>query len=173
MVALMAARSVPLRRGYQVKRAAGLVEVPALRLAHRPQYAVVNLKLAAVASGLRCIQLLHAHDALMLMLMLMLMLIVVLIGYASIATAVEAIKLEARHHLAKPANTDDIEEAFARAQCDTAVALTARTTSVKTLEGEHIHEALAAADFNISDTARRLGMHRHTLAGMLEKQRIK
>ncbi len=153
------------RRGYQVKRAAGLVEVPALLLTHRPQYAVVDLKLAAGASGLSCVQLLHAHDALML--------IVVLTGYASIATAVEAIKLGARHYLAKPANTDDIEEAFARAQGDTAVALTTRTTSVKTLEWEHIHEALAAADFNISETARRLGMHRRTLARKLEKQRIK
>jgi two-component system response regulator RegA len=139
--------------------------VPALLLAHRPQYAVVDLKLAAGGSGLSCVQLLHAHDEQML--------IVVLTGYASIATAVEAIKLGARHYLAKPANTDDIEEAFARAQGDTAVALTARTTSVKTLEWEHIHEALAAADFNISEAARRLGMHRRTLARKLEKQRIK
>ena len=52
-------------------------------------------------SGLACVQRLHAHDAEMV--------IVVLTGYASIATAVEAIKLGARHYLAKPANTDDIE----------------------------------------------------------------
>jgi two-component system response regulator RegA len=153
------------RRGYAVQRAAGLLEVPALLLAHRPHYAVVDLKLAAGASGLSCVQLLHAHDAHML--------IVVLTGYASIATAVEAIKLGARHYLAKPANTDDIEEAFARAQGDAAVGLTTRTTSIKTLEWEHIHEAMAAADFNISEAARRLGMHRRTLARKLEKQRIK
>ena len=153
------------RRGYQVKRAAGLVEVPALLVAHRPQYAVVDLKLAGGASGLSCVQLLHAHDPLML--------IVVLTGYASIATAVEAIKLGARHYLAKPANTDDIEEAFARAEGDAAVGLTTRQTSIKTLEWEHIHEAIAAADFNISEAARRLGMHRRTLARKLEKQRVK
>ena len=153
------------KRGYQVKRAAGLAEVPALLAQHRPHYAVVDLKLAGGASGLSCVQLLHAHDPLML--------IVVLTGYASIATAVEAIKLGARHYLAKPANTDDIEDAFSRAEGDAAVGLTSRTTSIKTLEWEHIHEAMAAADFNISETARRLGMHRRTLARKLEKQRIK
>lgn len=153
------------KRGYKVQRAAGLAEVPALLLAHRPHYAVVDLKLAAGASGLSCVQVLHAYDPLML--------IVVLTGYASIATAVEAIKLGARHYLAKPANTDDIEDAFSRAEGDAAVGLTSRTTSIKTLEWEHIHEAMAAADFNISETARRLGMHRRTLARKLEKQRIK
>ena len=90
------------------------------------------------------------------------------------ATAVEAIKLGARHYLAKPANTDDIEAAFARAQGDAEVEVTERaTTSIKTLEWEHIHETLAATDFNISETARRLGMHRRTLARKLEKQRVK
>lgn len=153
------------KRGYKVQRAAGLAEVPALLLTHRPHYAVVDLKLAAGASGLSCVQVLHAYDPLMM--------IVVLTGYASIATAVEAIKLGARHYLAKPANTDDIEEAFSRAEGDAAVGLTSRTTSIKTLEWEHIHEAMAAADFNISETARRLGMHRRTLARKLEKQRIK
>ena len=153
------------RRGYRVHRAAGLAEVPDLLVAHRPQYAVVDLKLSGGASGLSCVQLLHALDPEML--------IVVLTGYASIATAVEAIKLGARHYLAKPANTDDIEEAFGRAQGNAEVGLTARTTSIKTLEWEHIHEAVAAANFNISEAARRLGMHRRTLARKLEKQRIK
>ncbi|WP_429913216.1 helix-turn-helix domain-containing protein [Klebsiella aerogenes] len=47
------------------------------------------------------------------------------------------------------------------------------TTSIKTLEWERIHEVLAETDFNISETARRLGMHRRTLARKLEKQRVK
>lgn len=153
------------RRGYQVKRVAGLTEIPALLSDFHPNYAVVDLKLAAGASGLTCVQLLHAHDPLMQ--------IVVLTGYASIATAVEAIKLGAQHYLAKPANTDDIEEAFGRKQGNTEVGLTTRATSIKTLEWEHIHEAVAAADFNISEAARRLGMHRRTLARKLEKQRVK
>ena len=153
------------RRGYGVLRAARLEEVDALLAEHRPGYAVVDLKLAGGASGLACVQRLHAHDEHML--------IVVLTGYASIATAVEAIKLGARHYLAKPANTDDIEAAFARAQGDAEVELTERTTSIKTLEWERIHETLAATGFNISETARRLGMHRRTLARKLEKQRVK
>ena len=153
------------RRGYDVMRAASLAEVQLIVLKHQPAYAVVDLKLAGGASGLSCVQTLHAFDAQML--------IVVLTGYASIATAVEAIKLGARHYLAKPANTDDIEMAFARAKGDAAVGLTDRTTSIKTLEWEHIHETMASASFNISEAARRLGMHRRTLARKLEKQRVK
>jgi len=100
------------------------------------------------------------------------MLIVVLTGYASIATAVEAIKLGACHYLAKPSNTDDIEEAFGRSLGDAEVPLTERPTSIKTLEWEHIHRTLVDTDFNISETARRLGMHRRTLARKLEKRQV-
>jgi two-component system response regulator RegA len=101
------------------------------------------------------------------------MLIVVLTGFASIATAVEAIKLGACHYLTKPSNTDDIEEAFSKAAGNAQVALTERPTSIKTLEWEHIHQTLVETDFNISETARRLGMHRRTLARKLEKRQIK
>ena len=153
------------RRGYTVLRASDLESARALLAGHQPGYAVVDLKLAGGASGLACVQLLHEHDPEMV--------IVVLTGYASIATAVEAIKLGARHYLAKPANTDDIEAAFARAEGDTEVELTERQTSIKTLEWERIHETLAETGFNISETARRLGMHRRTLARKLEKQRVK
>ncbi len=90
--------------------------------------------------------------------------IVVLTGFASISTAVEAIKLGACHYLAKPSNADDIEAAFARADGDAAVPLGTRPTSLKTLEWERIHEMLAETDFNVSETARRLGLHRRTLA---------
>jgi two-component system response regulator RegA len=153
------------RRGWRVLRAATLDEVKQLLAREAPSHAVVDLKLAGGASGLACVQHLHAHDDEMV--------IVVLTGYASIATAVEAIKLGARHYLAKPANTDDIEAAFARAEGDVEVGLTERTTSIKTLEWERIHEVLAETGFNISETARRLGMHRRTLARKLEKQRVK
>jgi two-component system, response regulator RegA len=153
------------RRGYVVLRASSLEEVKAVLAQRQPGYAVVDLKLAGDASGLACVQHLHAFDEQMM--------IVVLTGYASIATAVEAIKLGARHYLAKPANTDDIEAAFAREQGDAEVELTQRSTSIKTLEWERIHETLAETGFNISETARRLGMHRRTLARKLEKQRVK
>jgi two-component system response regulator RegA len=153
------------RRGYAVLRATNLDDVRAVLATQRPGYAVVDLKLAGGSSGLACVQHLHAHDPAMV--------IVVLTGYASIATAVEAIKLGARHYLAKPANTDDIEAAFERTEGDAEVGLTGRTTSIKTLEWERIHETLAETGFNISETARRLGMHRRTLARKLEKQRVK
>ena len=63
--------------------------------------------------------------------------------------------------------------AFGRAAGSTAVELTNRATSIKTLEWERIHEMLAETGFNISETARRLGMHRRTLARKLDKQVVK
>jgi two-component system response regulator RegA len=53
------------------------------------------------------------------------------------------------------------------------VSVTERPSSIKTLEWERIHETLAETGFNISETARRLGMHRRTLARKLEKRRVK
>jgi two-component system, response regulator RegA len=153
------------RRGYEVLVAPGYDELVDLLKECSPAYAVVDLKLVGT-SGLACVELLHAHDGAML--------IVVLTGFASIATAVEAIKLGACHYLAKPSNTDDIEEAFTRAATGNVdVAVTERPTSIKTLEWEHIHQTLVQTDFNISETARRLGMHRRTLARKLEKRQVK
>ena len=153
------------RREYTVHCAASVDEALAVVRAHPVGKAVVDLKLAGGASGLECVKALHEEDPVLLM--------VVLTGYASIATAVEAIKLGACHYLAKPSNTDDIEAAFERAGGDTSVEVTERTTSIKTLEWERINEVLAACDFNISEAARRLGMHRRTLARKLEKPRVK
>ena len=153
------------RRGYAVLNATNVEEAQSVLLSHSPTHAVVDLKLAGGDSGLACVKALHAHDEEML--------IVVLTGYASINTAVEAVKLGACHYLVKPSNTDDIEAAFERAGGDDTVELTERTTSIKTLEWEKIHEVLAASNFNISEAARRLGMHRRTLARKLEKMRVK
>jgi len=152
------------RRGYLVWVAHGPDELDEVLPQATPDYAVIDLKLGN-ASGLPCVSRLHAHDPAMV--------IVVLTGFASIATAVEAIKLGARHYLAKPSNTDDIEAAFGRAAGDAAVPISERTTSIKTLEWERINETLVDTDFNISETARRLGMHRRTLARKLEKRPIK
>ena len=153
------------RRGYQVSRATGMADMLQALDRSAPGYAVVDLKLDG-ESGLACVQALHQRDPAML--------IVVLTGFASIATAVEAIKLGACHYLAKPANGDDIEAAFTKgAAGDTAAPISARQTSIKTLEWERIHETLVETDFNISETARRLGMHRRTLARKLEKRRLK
>jgi two-component system response regulator RegA len=151
------------RRGYDVTLCEGLDEIATLLSAAPPDYAVVDLKLNG-GSGLECVKLLHAADAEMP--------IVVLTGFASIATAVEAIKLGACHYLAKPSNTDDIEAAFKKATGDSTIPLTARPTSIKSLEWERIHETLVETEFNVSETARRLGMHRRTLARKLAKRPI-
>ncbi|AEB84611.1 response regulator transcription factor [Alicycliphilus denitrificans] len=152
------------RRGYRVLRADSLARVRELLGAHSPGYAVVDLKLKGEATGLACVRELHAHDEGML--------IVVLTGYASIATAVEAVKLGACHYLAKPSNTDDIEAAFGLTEGNADVELTNRCSSIKTLEWERIHEVLAETGFNITEAARRLGMHRRTLARKLDKRRV-
>ena len=153
------------RRGYRVLQATSLPEVEALLADHTPGYAVVDLKLKGDASGLACVQRLHAADADML--------IVVLTGFASIATAVEAVKLGACHYLAKPSNTDDIEAAFGLKAGNTEVELTNRSSSIKTLEWERINEVLAETGFNLSEAARRLGMHRRTLTRKLEKKQVR
>jgi len=149
------------RRDYRVRVAASLEEAQELVEGEIPGRAVVDLKLGT-ASGLAVVQMLHRRDPEML--------IVVLTGFASIVTAVEAVKLGACNYLVKPSNTDDIEAAFTRAPGDVDVAVAARSTSIKTLEWERIHEVLAETGFNISETARRLGMHRRTLARKLGKR---
>jgi two-component system, response regulator RegA len=151
------------RRGDVVYSAASLAGVVTLLGSIAPSHAVVDLKLGQ-ESGLAVVR--HLHERFPDML------IVVLTGFASIATAVEAIKLGACNYLVKPSNTDDIEAAFAGEPANTVaeVPLAARPTSIKTLEMERIHEVLAETGFNISETARRLGMHRRTLARKLAKR---
>jgi len=152
------------RRGYSVRICDRAEALENALEGFMPGFAVVDLKLVG-ASGLECVRILHERDPAMR--------IVVLTGFASIATAVEAVKLGACHYLAKPSNTDDIEEAFRRDdQGDSSVALAPRQSSIKTLEWERIHETLAETDFNISEAARRLGMHRRTLARKLAKRRV-
>lgn len=149
------------RRGYAVRVAADPAMIEPVLAGFSPGYAVVDLRLGT-ASGLPCVARLHAHDPGML--------IVVLTGYGSIATAVESIKLGACHYLVKPSTTDDIEAAFGKLAGDVAVPLPERPTSLKMREWELIQETLVATDFNISEAARRLRMHRRTLARKLNKR---
>jgi len=151
------------RRGYTVHTLHapdGLAEAAA---EFRPGFAVVDLRLGH-GSGLACVQHLHELDPQMR--------IVVLTGFASITTAVEAIKLGATNYLTKPSDTDDIERAFAAVEGNADTSLSARPSSIKTIEWEHIHQVLADTGFNISETARRLGMHRRTLARKLGKRHV-
>lgn len=151
------------RRGYSVLLAATVDEALELITTVMPTHAVVDLKLGA-ASGLSVVSALHKHYPPML--------IVVLTGFASIVTAVEAIKLGACNYLVKPSNTDDIEAAFTRELGEIGPPVSVRPTSIKTLEWERIHQTLAETGFNISEAARRLGMHRRTLARKLGKRWI-
>lgn len=152
------------RRNYKVATCDSLDALRRIPVEDLPDHAVVDLKLNN-SSGLECVRaLLDAQPD---------MRIVVLTGFASIATAVEAIKLGACHYLAKPSNADDIEAAFDRADGDASVPVEGRPTSLKNLEWERIHETLVDADFNISEAARRLGLHRRTLARKLAKRQVK
>ncbi|OIP10516.1 MAG: two-component system response regulator [Betaproteobacteria bacterium CG2_30_68_42] len=152
------------RRGHRVALAATVEE--ALRLAPElaPERVVLDLNLAG-ASGLPLIAPLLA--------IVPECRIVVLTGYASIATAVEAIKLGATHYLAKPADVDAILAAFAPQPPGTQAAPPAQPLSVRRLEWEHIQRVLAEHDGNISATARALRMHRRTLQRKLMKRPVR
>lgn len=151
------------RRGFRVSLAANAEALGALLTTATPDYAVVDLKLGQ-ASGLGCVQTLHDHDPATI--------IVVLTGYASITTAVQAMKLGATSYLAKPADTDDIEAAFGMIAGNADMPIGERQTSIKTLEWERIQRTLAENDVNVSETPQRLGMHRRTLARKLEKRPV-
>lgn len=126
----------------------------------QPTHAVVDLKLPG-DSGLRVVADLAARRPAPA--------IVVLTGYASITTAVEAVRLGARHYLPKPANADEILAALTRDTPDAALDIAPEPLSVARLEWEHIQKVLAEHDGNISATARALKMHRRTLQRKLDK----
>lgn len=152
------------RRGFQVSVAH---DVPgALRAAAvaPPDYAVVDLKMPG-PSGLVLVRKLKELNAAIR--------IVMLTGYASIATAVEAIKLGAVQYLAKPVDADEVVAAFERKGGDIDVPVPARPLSTDRVAWEHIQKVLRECDGNVSETARRLGMHRRTLQRKLLKRPVK
>jgi two-component system, response regulator RegA len=99
--------------------------------------------------------------------------VVVLTGYASIATAVDAIKLGALNYLTKPADVGAILNAFALRPEDHPAEIPDDPMSVDRLEWEHIQRVLAEHEGNISATARALKMHRRTLQRKLAKRPVK
>lgn len=148
------------KRGFDVTPAPDVTVALALAEANPPEYAVVDLKMPG-PSGLVLIKRLKELDAATR--------IVMLTGYASIATAVEAVKLGATHYLAKPADADEIVAAFHKTEGNAEAALSVTPLSVDRLEWEHIQRVLAEHDGNISATARALNMHRRTLQRKLGK----
>lgn len=98
------------------------------------------------------------------------MTILLLTGYASIATAVQAIKLGAHNYLAKPASIEEILGAFG--EQTKLVEIPKETMSLKRIEWEKIQHALLEHDGNISLTAKHLNMHRRTLQRKLNKRPV-
>lgn len=151
-------------RGFDVRVAHDVAAGQAAAELSPPEYAVVDLKMPG-ASGLELVQRLKYLDEQTR--------IIVLTGYASVATAIEAIKLGAVHYLAKPADADEIVAAFQRELGDTGVLVEAGPLSVARVGWEHIQKVLMECQGNISETARRLGMHRRTLQRKLLKRPVK
>lgn len=152
------------QRGYAVRVAHSVAEACSMLERWRPEYAVVDLRMPG-AAGLTLIPRIREAnpDART----------VVLTGYASIATAVEAIKLGAIHYLVKPVDADTVEHAFGRTAGDESVPPVERELSVDRLEWEHIQRVYTDNSGNISATARALGMHRRTLQRKLGKHPVR
>ena len=148
------------KRGVEVELAHTAATARDIAEHFAPSHALVDLKLPG-ESGLRVVAALSERWPAMA--------IVVLTGYASIATAVEAVRLGARHYLAKPANADEILAALLRDQPDAALEVSTEPLTVARLEWEHIQTVLNEHAGNISATARALKMHRRTLQRKLEK----
>lgn len=150
------------RRGYEVRYANEFEQAQGLVEDEDFGYAVLDLNLGNCTS-LDLILPLRAKNPEMRILMLT--------GYASIATAVRAIKLGADNYLAKPADTDEILTALLTdSEADVDAELL--PMSVRRLEWEHIQKVLEQNAGNISATARQLNMHRRTLQRKLQKRPV-
>ena len=149
------------RRGFEVQIAHDVAQATYLAESDPPEYAVIDLKMPG-ESGLILVRRLHAIEPATR--------IVVLTGFASVATAIEAIKLGAVHYLAKPVDADEVVAAFDRTEGDISAAISDAPLTVDRLEWEHIQRILTEHDGNISATARALNMHRRTLQRKLSKR---
>ena len=157
------------RRGFEVVCAENGEQALSLCKEHQPTHISLDLKLAE-ETGLNLIPSLKLACPTSQ--------VVMLTAYASIATAVDAIKLGATQYLCKPADADQLLNAFetqdTNSETVTPVAeVEEQTLSVKRLEWEHIQKVLNENDGNVSATARELGMHRRTLQRKLQKHPVK
>lgn len=149
------------RRGHNVALAADLVEAREQMASQPFTHAILDLKLAQESSLPLIPELLGLLPDLQ---------ILILTGYASIQTAVQAVKLGAINYLCKPADTDAILHALLRSEPNEDELVAAQPLSVDRLEWEHIQRVLAEHEQNVSATARALGMHRRTLQRKLSKR---
>ena len=159
------------RRGYAAEAARTVAAALGMAQATAPDRVVLDLNLDG-ASGLGLIpRLLEINPVCR---------IVVLTGFASITTAVDAIKLGAVQYLAKPVDVDTLLRAFGHSMendelspATNAAAVSSTPMSVDRMEWEHIQRVLREQKGNISATARALNMHRRTLQRKLLKRPAK
>ena len=151
------------RRGFRTEYALDGAGALALAESFRPGFAVLDLRLGE-ESGLRLIGPLLERSPDMR--------IVVLTGYASLATAVQAVKLGALDYLAKPVDAGAVVRALmAQEETEPPEDVSSLSpTPLKQLEWEHLQRVLAENGGNVSATARQLGMHRRTLQRKLQKK---
>ncbi len=149
-------------RDYDARTASCFDEAVAAAHEESPEYAVVDLRMPG-KSGLELVQALHEIDPTTK--------VVMLTGYGSIATAIDAIRLGAIHYLPKPADADEIALAFTRDETPSLEPPDGGypAPSLARAEWEHINRVLSDCGQNISEAARRLGIHRRSLQRKLQK----
>ncbi|WP_075187823.1 response regulator transcription factor [Teredinibacter haidensis] len=154
-----------IKRSYEVEHFSSVAEASACDHLSDFAYGLLDLKLEDGNSLALIDALINANPR---------MKILVLTGYASIASAVQAVKMGATNYLAKPATVDDILRAFEKGAGDSReLSLeTVDEMSLRRREWETIQTALAANNGNISATARHLKMHRRTLQRKLQKKPV-
>ena len=145
-------------RGYEVVTAGSGAEGIARAEEESPELAVLDLRMPDL-SGMEVLRALRARDPSTR--------ILILTGYGSIATAVEATRLGAIGYLPKPVDADEIVAAFEGQGVEGAPP--AGTPSLARAEWEHIQRVLADCGGNVSEAARRLGIHRRSLQRKLQK----
>ena len=148
------------RRGFDVRSAASVAEGLAAVAERPPAYAVVDLRLED-GNGLEVVSALHQQRPEARA--------VVLTGYGNIATAVTAVKLGAIDYLSKPADADDVINALL-ATGEEKPEPPENPMSADRVRWEHIQRVYELCDRNVSETARRLNMHRRTLQRILAKR---
>ncbi len=152
-----------VKRNWSARAAATGEETVALVKEHQPDLAVVDLRLPG-ESGLDIVKRIREVDPAIK--------IIVLTGYGSIANALSAVRLGADHYLSKPADVEQILLTFANLVAGEKVQTADDRSPVPSLarvEWEHIQRILADCGGNISQTAKRLGMHRRSLQRKLDK----
>ena len=148
------------RRGFSVEMAGSVAAGKAIATARPPAYAVVDLRLED-GNGLDVVEVLRERrpDSR----------IVVLTGYGAIATAVAAVKIGATDYLSKPADANDVINALLQTG-DTLPPPPENPMSADRVRWEHIQRVYELCDRNVSETARRLNLHRRTLQRILAKR---